>query len=173
MGAMLDYNLSTGQHAELEEAHRRTHDKREADRLKAILALATGWSPEDVADVLRVDPNTVRNYFKRYRTDGLEGLSQIGEGVGGSPGWLTEKQLVLVDAHLQENLYLSAKAVAHWVKETLGVSYTESGMTAVLHRLGYVYKKPRLIPGQADRGAQEQFLEADDELEKNKSQDDP
>ncbi|CAD7854312.1 MAG: hypothetical protein, partial [Olavius algarvensis Gamma 1 endosymbiont] len=36
------------------------------------------------------------------------------------------------------NLYLSAKAVAHWVEETYGVSYTESGMTAVLHRLGYV-----------------------------------
>ncbi|CAD7854523.1 MAG: Mobile element protein, partial [Olavius algarvensis Gamma 1 endosymbiont] len=33
------------------------------------------------------------------------------------------------------------------VEETYGVSYTESGMTAVLHRLGYVYKKPRYVPG--------------------------
>ncbi|CAD7839076.1 MAG: Mobile element protein, partial [Olavius algarvensis Gamma 1 endosymbiont] len=60
--------------------------------------------------------------------------------------------------HLQTNLYLSAKAVAHWVEETYGVSYTESGMTAALHRLGYVYKKPRYVPGKADREAQEQFL---------------
>ena len=49
------------------------------------------------------------------------------------------------------NLYLLAKAVAYWVRETFGVSYTESGMTAVLRRLGYVYKKPRLVPGKADR----------------------
>ena len=50
------------------------------------------------------------------------------------------------------------KAVAHWVEENSGVSYTESGMTTVLHRLGYVYKKPKLVPGKADRQAQEQFL---------------
>ncbi|CAD7854313.1 MAG: hypothetical protein, partial [Olavius algarvensis Gamma 1 endosymbiont] len=36
------------------------------------------------------------------------------------------------------NLYLSAKAVAHWVEETYGVSYTESGMTAVLHPHGSI-----------------------------------
>ena len=46
-------------------------------------------------------------------------------------------------------------------------------MTAVLHRLGYVYKKPRLISGKADREAQERFLEAYDEIEKNKGKDDP
>jgi len=55
------------------------------------------------------------------------------------------KHLVELGAHLQANLYLSAKAVAYWVKEIFGVSYTESGMTAVLRRLGYVYKKPRLL----------------------------
>ena len=63
----------------------------------------------------------------------------------------TCKHLVELDAHLQANLYLSAKAIAYWVKETFGVSYTESGMTAVLRRLGYVYKKHRLVPSKADR----------------------
>ena len=53
------------------------------------------------------------------------------------------------------------------------MSYTESGMTAVLHPLGYVYKKPQLIPGKADREAQERLLEAYDEIEKNKGKDDP
>jgi len=69
-------------------------------------------------------------------------LRRVGAGVGGSVGLLKAKHLVELDAHLQANLYLSAKAVAYWVKGTFGVSYTESGMTAVLRRLGYVYKKP-------------------------------
>ena len=159
MGVMLDCTLSTEQLAELRVGHRRTRDKREADRIKAVVLLATGWSAEEVAEVLLVDPNTVRAHFKRYREDGLEGLRRVGEGVGGSIGLLDTKQLAQLDAHLQTNLYLSAKAVGHWAKETFGVSYTESGMTAVLHRLGYVYKKPRLVPGKADREAQEQFLE--------------
>jgi transposase len=71
------------------------------------------------------------------------------------------------------NLYLSAKAVAHWVQETFGVSYTDSGMTALLHRLGYVYKKPKLVPGKADPQAQAQFLAEYDKLKQDKGEEDP
>ena len=81
MGVMLDCTLSTEQLAELRVGHRRTRDKREADRIKAVVLLATGWSAEGVAEVLLVDPNTVRAHFKRYREDGLEGLRRVGEGV--------------------------------------------------------------------------------------------
>jgi len=115
-----------------------------------------------VTEVLLVDPNTVCAHFKRYGKRGLKGLRRVGDGVGGNVGLRKATHLVKLDAHLQANLHLSAKAVAYWVKETFGVSYTESGMTAVLRRLGYVYKKPRLVPGKADREAQMQFLETYD-----------
>jgi transposase len=100
-------------------------------------------------------------------------LRAIGTGVGGSTCALEAQKLAVLDVHLQANLYLSAKAIAHWVEETFGVSYTESGMTAVLHRLGYVYKKPKLVPGKADRQAQEQFLLDYDTLLQTKGKDDP
>ena len=125
---MLDYALLPGQLAELRQAHRRTRDKREADRIKAVVLLATGWTAEAVTEVLPVDPNTVRAYFKRYGKRGLEGLRRV--GAGGSVGLLKAKHLVEVGhARLQANLYLSAKEVAYWVKEAFGVSYPESGMT--------------------------------------------
>ncbi|WP_242470518.1 helix-turn-helix domain-containing protein, partial [Allochromatium vinosum] len=46
------------------------------------------------------------------------------------------------------------------VKNEKSVSgqYSESGMAALLHRLGYVHKKPKLIPGKADSEAQKAFL---------------
>jgi len=113
MGTMLDYGLSDEQLAELREVHRTTINKREADRIKVVIALATGWSAEAVAEVLQVDPNTVRNHFKCYRAGGLEGFGRIAESVGGSAGLLTAKQLTALDAHLQAKLYLSAKAIAH------------------------------------------------------------
>ncbi len=94
MSAMLDYSLSREQLDELRAAHRRTRDQREADRIKAVVALATGWTAEEVAELLQIDPNTVRNHFKRYRTEGLAGLNRVGEGVGGSPSLLTEEQLI-------------------------------------------------------------------------------
>jgi len=91
MGVMLDSTLSTEQLAELREAHHRTRDKREADRIKAVALLVTGWPAEEVAEVLLVDPNTVRAHFKRYREDGLEGLRRVGEGIGGNVGLLNAK----------------------------------------------------------------------------------
>jgi len=69
---MSDYSLTDKQLAELRAAHRGTRDKREADRIKAVVLLATGWTAEQIAEVLQIDPNTVRNHFKRYRQDGLK-----------------------------------------------------------------------------------------------------
>ena len=168
---MLDYNLSADELAELRTAHRNTRDKREADRIKAVVLLATGWTSEQVAEVLQVDANTVRNHFKRYRQGGVQALADM--AYRGSEATLDAEQLAILDAHLQTHLYVTAKAVAHWVEETFGVSYTESGMTALLHRLGYVYKKPKLVPGKADAEAQRAFLDEYEKLKKTKGEDDP
>ncbi len=168
---MLDYSLPAEKLAELRAAHNRTRDKRQADRIKAVLALATGWTAEEVAEILQVDANTIRNHFKRYREGGIEALGHI--AFRGSACALDEEPLAILDAHLQEHLYMTAKAIARWVEETFEVSYTESGMTALLHRLGYVYKKPKLIPGKADPEAQKEFLVEYDDIKKNKGKDDP
>jgi len=51
---------------------------------------------------------------------------------------------------------------------------TESGMTAVLHRLGYVYKKPKVVPGKADAQAQRELLANDHrKIHENKGENDP
>ena len=139
---MVDYSLPASELADLRAAHRGTRDKREADRIKAVILLASGWSAADVADALLIDPNSVRNHFKRYQQGGLEGLLHV--AYRGSDCELDAAQLAELDTHLQTELYLSAKDVAAWVEETFGIVYTASGMTAVLHRLGFVYT--RLMP---------------------------
>ena len=168
---MADYSLPAVKLAELRDAHRQTRDKREADRIKAVLALATGWTAEEVAEILQVDANTIRNHFKRYREGGIKALGHI--AFRGSACALDEEQLAILDARLQEHLYMTAKAIARWVEDTFEVSYTESGMTALLHRLGYVYKKPKLVPGKADPEAQKEFLVEYDNIKDSKGEDDP
>jgi len=44
------------------------------------------------------------------------------------------------------------------VKDKFNIEYSISGMTALLRRMGYVYKKPKLMPGNSDSEAQEYFL---------------
>ena len=64
----------------------------------------------------------------------------------GSEALLDAAQLAQLDAHLSSHLHLYAPAVARH-SSNLGVRYTLSGITAVLHRLGYTYKKAKLEPG--------------------------
>jgi transposase len=78
--------------------------------------LATGWSAEQVAKVLQIEPNTVRNHVKRYQQGGLKTLRHI--AFRGNKCLLDAAQLVCLDAHLQSHLYLSAKGVAQWVEDT-------------------------------------------------------
>jgi len=70
---MTDYSLPAEKLAELRAAHRDTRDKREADRIKAVLALATGWTAEEVAEILQVDANTVRNH-QQFPSAGPPGM---------------------------------------------------------------------------------------------------
>ena len=41
----------------------------------------------------------------------------------------------------------------------LGKDYSLSGLRDLLHRLGYEYKKPKLVPGNPDLEAQEEFIQ--------------
>ena len=116
---MLNYTLTSDQLDELRSTHR---DKREADRIKAVVLLATGWSAEEVAEVLQVDPNPVRNHFKRYQQGGLVELGHV--AFRGSKGLLTETELALLDAHLETHLYMTAKTVAQWVEKQFSVRYS-------------------------------------------------
>ena len=77
---MLDYIIPAEKLTELRAAHRTAHERREADRIKAVVLLASGWTAEQVAEALLVDPNTVRNNFRRYQRDGLAGLRHVAYG---------------------------------------------------------------------------------------------
>lgn len=87
----------------------------------------------------------------------------------GSEALLDAGQLAELDAHVQKHLYQTAESVARYVEITWGVLYTASGMTAVLHRLGYRYKKAKLEPGkQPSAAVQEEFVEKYKKLKENK-----
>ncbi len=144
---------------------------RAAYRINAVILLGKGRSAAYVADALLIGPDTVRNYSKRYTKGGLDDLLRT--SYIGSEALLDDDQLVELDAHLQDRLYLTAQAVARYVAQRWGVRYTLSGMTAVLHRLGYVYKKAKPEPGKHPAPEeQEAFVEKYKNLKNNKADDD-
>jgi transposase len=86
---------------ELRAAHRRALNVREAYRINAVILLGNGRTVADVADALLIDPDTVRTYFKSYKTGGLDDLLRM--NYVGSEALLDEVHLAELDAHLKKH----------------------------------------------------------------------
>jgi transposase len=74
----------------------------------------------------------------------------------------------ILKAELQSKIYLTTKAIVEFVCCRFNVNYSQRGMSALLKRLGYVYKKPKLVPGNPDTDAQEIFVEQYDSFMQEK-----
>jgi hypothetical protein len=74
-------------------------------------------------------------------------------------GKLSEEQEKALEAHLRQTCYPNAQSVCAYIEEAFGISYTPTGLVALLHRLGFVYKQTKVVPGKADDAAQVKFLE--------------
>jgi transposase len=162
--------LTAQQILTLKREHRQCKVKRYADRIKAIVLLNSGYSFEQIADILIMDDDTIRRYLRIYQEEGVKGLMR--DLYVGSKPWLYKQELEQLESHLQNNVCVSAKEVCLYVKENFGLEYTINGMTAVLHRLGFVYKKPKIVPGKADPESQKKFVQKYNRIKASKSNQD-
>lgn len=168
---MKDYNLSKEQIAVLEKLHRTLRDKRQADRVKAVIALSRGWTAAQVAEILLFDEKTSRHYFERYQQGGAHAL--MDDNYSGAEPKLDEHQMSELDAYLEEHILPDAKSVIAHIYKQYGVRYSVSGVTCLLHRLGFSYKKPAHVPGKQDPVKQQAFLEEYNNIKANKGENDP
>ena len=167
----MDAWLTQDQINELRRAHRSTKDKRAADRIKAVYSLAIGHSISEVASILMLDEETLRNYLKRYQQGGIKEL--IEDHYKGSDGFLSKMELQELELHIKTNSYLSVDPIIEYVEKTYSIKYSVSGMTQLLHRLDFVYKKAKIIPGKADAEKQEAYLAMMLSLLEKKDKNDP
>ena len=72
---------------------------------------------------------------------------------------LGEAQAAELSAEPSGRVYPTAKAVRGFVAARCGRSYTPHAMARLLGRLGYVWKRPKVVPAKADAEAQRAFLD--------------
>ena len=148
--------------------HKRERDGRIRDRYKTILLLDQGLSYQQVAEVLFLHSSSPRRYFEAFQEGGIDTLILL--KYQGRPAQLSESQQEQLKEHLRENIYLSASQVGSYIQETFAILYTTKGIVNLLHRLGFAYKKPKLIPGKADAEKQKAFLEEYEKLKKERKE---
>lgn len=150
-------NLTQAQQAELEKQIRQSKERKVADRLRVVLYKAQGHSHKFIANLLQMGRNQVTHLLQQFNQGGLPTLLQPNRA-GGSSAKLTVEQQQALKTELKTKIYATAYQVIAWVEQQWGVVYDLSGMHKLLKRLGFSYKKNRLVPSQADPELQRQFV---------------
>jgi len=78
---------------------------------------------------------------------------------GGSIEKLSLEQSNHLEKHLMTHTYLYIKDIVAYVRQVFEVDYTVPGLQNWLHRHGFSYKKPALIPGKANKEDQKRWIE--------------
>ena len=154
--------LTEEQKKELLSELRLEKNRKYADRIRVILLLNLGESSSDIARFLFLDEGTVRNYKNRYKQGSLKEL--LNDDHTGRSSYLSPKEQKELIVELESKVYPTTKSIISYVKEEFGVVYKIGGMTSLLHKLGFSYKKPKGVPGKAKRKEQEAFLEEYNEV---------
>jgi len=145
--------LSSQERENLKIQHRKERDKRVCDRIKAVLLFDEKWNYQEIAHVLLLSDEAIKEHIREYQDS-----QKLRPENGGSYSKLTEDQTQNLSLHLQKHTYLYTKDIVAYVKATFEVTYTVQGITAWLHTHGFSYKKPSVIPGKVNKEAQEQWL---------------
>lgn len=167
---MKDYRLSQIELSEIKETHRREKDKKIADKLKAVYLLGSGWEVSKVCEALLLDENTLYRYFSSYKESGIPNLLE--NQYKGAETKLSLSELEDLERYLEAHPLRTTKQAIEYVEQEFETTYSVSGMNALLKRLGFVFKKPRAVPGKSDADAQKKFIKKYRKIRENMGDED-
>jgi transposase len=157
--------ISPRKKLQLEQLHANTRDRKQGDRIKAVLLRSEGWTVQMISQALRIHETTVSRHINDYQ------IGKFNIASGGSDSALDEKQTQQLISHLQDHTYQSTKEIIVHVRTTFGITYSVPGMNKWLHRNGFSYKKPKGYPHKASAEQQGQFRQEYEDLKANLKED--
>ena len=129
-----------------------------ARRANALVLLDQGMSCGAVAQVLFLDDDTIRTWFRLYQQDGFDGLLSF--GYDRSACRLSEPQQDKLKAWITETLPRTTGAVGAWIEQECGITYeSRSGLVVLLHRLGMEHRKPQAVSSKLDPDKEAAFIQ--------------
>ena len=126
-------------------------------KVTVVLMLDSGWPVGSVAEALGLDEATLYRYVRAFTDLGLE--KYLAHERLGYWGLLNSAQLGRLCREVNATRYTDVKAIQDWVARTCRVRYSLSGLTDLLHRLGFTYKLTTPVPCQANAEVQADFLD--------------
>jgi transposase len=161
--------LTEKKREELKRLQKNTKNTRVFKKIATILGLDIGINYESLADILSLDKTTIRRYEKEYLLTNQDDFLEDNY----KPYWgkLDSFQLSELKEEITNNLYQTSSEIVTWIEKKFNVKYHIQGLIHLLHKLGFVYKKTKLIPAKANREEQLEFLDKFNNLQANLNED--
>jgi transposase len=131
-------------------------ENRMTRRANAIILLDDGWSCEEVAEALYFNDDTIRDWYRAWETNGVQGLREF--GYKGSACELSVEQQSKLKRWVTETLPRSAAPIGAWIEKEFDVSYTRSAIIKLMHRIGMEFKKPHMVSQKMKVEQQRTFI---------------
>lgn len=141
----MQITLSYSEKLDLKARHKKSRDKRECDRIKAILLFAEDWSIDRIAQAVFKHPTRIIRHLNDYISS-----KKTTSDNGGSSSCLTDEQTNQVIIYLSEHTYFHIHEICRYIKETFDVHYSIPGIHQWLHRNKFSYKQPKGVPHKYD-----------------------
>ena len=103
--------LTTIEKKELELQHSKERDGRVRDRIKAVLLHTEGWTQKQIAQALRLHPETVHDHLEDYKQS-----KKLQPNNGGSLSHMTSENRAELINHLEATTYLTGS----WPRSIIG-----------------------------------------------------
>ena len=125
-------------------------------RARAFLLLDAGYDPALVCEILDIGPTVLTEWRFAFAGAGLSffGLKDYSQ----RQGHLSISQEQAVKDHFSEHPARDVDEVCAYILSHYGQNYSPSGAAKLMRRLGFEYKKPKLLPSQADEAKQAAFI---------------
>jgi transposase len=136
-------------------------------RRLAVRRVEDGYSIAEVADVLGVDPRSVRRWVAAFRRQGIAGLAA--HPVSGRPPKLTPAPETIVGRWLDDDPTQHGFTTELWtgprlallIEQEFGIRFYPDYLAAWLRRRGYTPQKPRRVHRERDDEAIAEWLSRD------------
>lgn len=149
MPKKLNYTLSEIEHSRIEQAIKSHSDLRVRERARIIRLLHKEVPPAEVAELLAISPGQVYYWHKRWREEGMLGLTdKVRSGRPRiSDEQLREKVVELLETDPQEMGYAftvwNVSRLLTYFREELQVKMHENTLRNCLKEMGYVFRRPK------------------------------
>lgn len=157
-------------HEDYLEATKRFKDKKrnphERQRCHALLLVAKGYSYNQIADILFLDEETIRQWARRYEEKGLDGLKNNPLWGGEHGQRLVNNQdltrlSTLLESEAQPGTEVGSgwtlKAIRQLIEERFLITYGCRGVSKLLRVIGWSYQRGRKLYIRRSQAEQARF----------------